>query len=222
MFLSRSGSWEYLCGSDITVLSQNIYAEDVYNDLIFKVFSTFSHSERRSHLEYIRDEVYPNACHASKSNNEMERTHREAAVMFKSKLSELECLNYGNKLLPISSFSDHAVDIFKTFPDKFLFLGEEYQSENWMIFFRKVSLRTKVTFKEFVAFCNQVSAGNHRNIKEASYVLLEYLFSKKAENWYKREEFMREIKEICFVVVDDLNEYCWIKSHFIPDLISHV
>ena len=214
VFLSRSGSWEYLCGSDITLLSQNIYAEDVYNDLIFKVFSTFSHSERRSHLEYIRDEVYPNACHASKSNNEMERTHRAAAVMFKSKLSELECLNHESKLLPISSFSDHTVNIFKTFPDKFLFLSEEYQSEDWMIFFRKVSLRIKVTFKEFVAFCNQVSAGNHSNLKDASYVLLEYLFSKKAENWYKHEEFMREIKEICFVVVDDLNEYCWIKKPF--------
>ena len=129
VFLERHGSWRYLCGSDFTVLGTIEGEGKIYSLLIFPCFSKLTHHERKQHLEYIRDYLFNDV------KLDAERSNKKGllAAQFIIELKSLKCLppsSNSNELLTISSFCDHEVEIFTTFPEKFLFLVIEYQDDS--------------------------------------------------------------------------------------------
>ena len=114
VFLEIDGSWRNLCkhlhGSDFTVLGNNMDEQDIYINLIFPNFHKLNTSERKDHLLYIRNEVYPVAKHDSKNKQSKRNT---TAVRFIKELIVLKCLEHENHVEPlaISSFCDHTIDI---------------------------------------------------------------------------------------------------------------
>ena len=233
VFLEKEGSWSHLCQSDFSVLSDKISTQDVYTELIFKKFDLLTPEERKNHLLYIRDFVHPDASNASKNESVLEQDKKTAAVKFLTQLSQLKCLEHEEhsdepkEPLMICSFSDHTIEIFSTFADSFLLLREEFRSDAWMKFFRQLNLRTKVTFDEYLKFCRKVAAGQHEDVRQASRVLVDYLFSGSAEPWYSKEEYLDQIKDICFIVTNDLKELSSLKApnqtgSFFPKLGLHL
>ena len=213
VFLEKGGSWTNLCQSDFSILGKCISAQDVYIQLIFKVFHLLSPKERKDHLKYIRDFVYPDAVYTSVSAWKDE--NKRAAINFINELLELKCFEpkaHLNELLPISRFSDHTIEIFTTFSDSFLFLSEEFKDEAWMKFFRQLKLRTMVTFDEYLQFCRKVAAREHKDLRKASEVLVDYLFSEGAETWSNNQENLNKIRGIRFVEANDLKDYSFIKA----------
>ncbi len=211
VFLEPNGSWTHLCESNSSLLCTRTTPEDVYVELIFKVFNTFTKKERMKHILYIRDEIYQHSFHLSESP--IESTESETATNFLHYLRELKFLEHSNELLPINRFCDHTVKIFSMFPDEFIFLDKEYKDDDcWMHFFRSNNLQTIVSCNEFIRFCETVSSGNHKDMLSASLVLLEYLFSMKAENWYKDKTFLSTLKTISFIPVNRLEYLSWIKE----------
>ena len=211
VFLHKLGSWRYLCGSDFTVLGTIEGETKIYSFLIFPCFSKLTHHERKQHLMHIRDHFFDDVKHDAKCSND----RRFVAAQFIADLKFLKCLPASpnsNELLTIGSFCDHKVEIFTTFPEKFLFLVNEYQDDSWLPFLRYFGLRTKVTFEEFIHFANSLSISNHKTLEKASDVLLNYLFSKKAEEWHKNPYYLSQIGDICFVKVAKLNAFTWIKA----------
>ena len=225
VFLQPDGSWTRLCESNSSsLLSTKTTPEDVYIDLIFKVFDTFTNEEIKSHMLYIRNEIYPACLHLSDSPNLSES---EKAKQFLNCLSELKFLEHSSELLPINRFCDHKVEIFSMFPDKFIFLNEEYRDECWLPFFRSIKLQTQVSCEEFIEFCNIISTGQHKDMLKASEVLLKYLFSKKAMKWFKNQTFFNTLKKINFIPVNRLDRLSWIKEpiqsrSFFPKLGIHL
>ena len=211
VFLHKLGSWRYLCGSDFTVLGTIEGETKIYSFLIFPCFSKLTHHERKQHLMHIRDHLFDDVKHDGKCSND----RRFVAAQFIADLKSLKCLPASpnsNELLSIGSFCDHKVEIFTTFPEKFLFLVNEYQDDSWLPFLRYFGLRTKVTFEEFIHFANSLSICHHKTLEKASDVLLNYLFSKKAEEWHKNPYYLSQIGDICFVKVAKLNAFTWIKA----------
>ena len=222
VFIERHGSWRYLCGSDFTVLGTIEDERKIYSLLIFPCFSKLTHHERKEHLEYIRDYLFDDV----KLDAERSNKRGLLATQFIAELKSLKCLpasSNSNELLTISSFCDHEVEIFTTFPEKFLFLVNEYQDDSWLPFLHYFGLRTEVTFKEFIDFANSLSISNHKTLEKAPDVLLNYLFSKKAEEWHKNPYYLSQIGDICFVKVAKLHAFTWIKAACQPPhSFSHI
>ena len=211
VFLDRHGSWRYLCGSDFTLLGTIEGETRIYSFLIFPCFSKLTHCEQKQHLEYIRDHLFDDIKHDAERSNK----RGLLAAQFIAELKSLKCLpasSNSNELLTISSFCDHKVEIFTTFPEGFLFLVNEYQDDSWLPFFHDLGLRTKVMFEEFIDLANSLSIPHHRTLEKASDVLLNYLFSKKAEEWHENPYYLSQIGDICFVKVAKLNAFTWIKA----------
>ena len=222
VFLERHGSWRYLCGSDFTVLGTIEGEGKIYSLLIFPCFSKLTHHERKQHLEYIRDYLFNDV----KLDAERSNKRGLLAAQFIAEFKSLKCLPTSpnsNELLTISSFCDHKVEIFTTFPEKFLFLVNEYQDDSWLPFLRYFGLRTEVTFNEFIDLATSLSISNHKTLEKASDVLLNYLFSKEAEEWHKNPYYLSQIGDICFVKVAKLHAFTWIKAACQPPhSFSHI
>ena len=211
VFLDRHGSWRYLCGLDFTLLGTIEGETRIYSLLIFSCFSNLTHHEQKQHLEYIRDHFFDDVKHDAERSNK----RGLLAAQFIAELKSLKCLpasSNSNELLTISSFCDHKMEIFTIFPEKFLFLVNEYQDDSWLPFLHYFGLRTKVTFEEFVDLANSLSISDHKTLEKASDVLLNYLFSKEAEELHKNSYYLSQIGDICFVKVAKLKSFTWIKA----------
>lgn len=127
VFLQANGSWKHLCQNDFAFLENQLTATQVYSHFIFKTFSELESWEIKAHLQYI---VFDEVEHDSGLKNE-----RGCLVSsFLCSLENICCLHSTagtNLLLPVSSFSDHTVEIIETFSD---FLSDEYKEEKWMKF----------------------------------------------------------------------------------------
>ena len=132
-----------------------------------------------------------------------------AAAKFIAALEALPCLPQNGVLKPVRDFCDPKVPIFTTFPETFYFPPVRLTEDKWLEFFRKIGLRTKVTQTEFKSFCHQVSEGKHRELRQASEVLLKYLF--KAKEWYEHFNFLEEVSQISFVCTEKPPLLDWIK-----------
>ena len=220
VFLEYYGSWRKLCGRDFSLLGSQLDQKGIYMQLIFPQFQVLTEDERKQHLLYIRDHLYQEVKHDAKLDNQ----RGVNANAFIASLKELACLQSPLnplQLLPVKEFSDHTIPIFTTFPDEFLFLGEEYREEESMDFFRYLGLRVTVTFDEYSKFCKQVSKGNHEDLGKASDVLIQYLFSKMGKEWYNSTYYLSEIGDICFVQVASLHAFSWIKAPCQPPQEFH-
>ena len=119
---------------------------------------------------------------------------------------------HNGTLKPVSDFSDPEVEIFPTFKESFLFPSKELSTQQWLVFFRKIGLRTKVTKKEFIHFCCKVSSGEYKELRNASSVLVKYLFG--AKDWYQDFTFLHQISKISFVCTNVLSDLSWIQPAY--------
>lgn len=198
VFLKVCASWKALCRNDFKLIGKELTPTEVYSKLIFKVFKMLTYEERRLHLIYIRDKIFPDI------EIDWNSSRRKGKVeLFVNNLKSLEVLNSPSSdavLLPISSFADHTVSIFNLFPEKFMFLDKEYKHEEWLKFLQFFGLQTKLTTNEYVELCRLVS--NNSNRESVSKQLVKYLFSSNSSEIVKDKTAMAEISEIDFVHVD--------------------
>ena len=208
VFLKKDDVWTKL-GSASVLGIQDLTTLQVYTRYIFPHFGLFNEEERLKHLQHIRDGLYEDTERESESNRHQERS---IAIQFLSALKVLPCLMCNSTLKPMSDFSDPDVDIFSTFSESFLFPPKELSAKQWLVFFCKIGLRTKVTKKEFIRFCHKVSSGEHKELRKASSVLTNYLFG--AEEWYNDFNFLHRISKISFVCTEALSDLNWIKPAY--------
>jgi sacsin len=102
--------------------------------------------------------------------------------------------------------------VFTFFEKQYEFVPKEYQAGNWIEFLCDLGLRQTLTIDEFKRSCQLISKSHHKNIQGASEVLLDYLFSESARSWHSNQRALSEIGDICFVSVDPLTNYRWIKE----------
>ena len=214
VFLEYNGSWRKLCGTEFTILGEISDEREIYCKLIFPCFAKLTEAERKQHLEYIRDKLLDNAIFQT---NYVHNTMYALAVKFISALKALKCLIHNDTLLNIASFCDHTIPIFSTFPEHFHFLSDDYCSDDWLDFFRKLDLQVKIDFETFVRLSEQVARGDHPELEKASVVLFSYIFSKSAaESWHGNKYKMSVIGDIRFVRAEQLKQFTWIKAPCSP------
>ena len=204
VFLHPQGSWKRLCGNDFSFLGLQLNGKDIYSHIIFPQFNKLNADERRQHLLYIKNNIYPHFKFIGSPDQ----------IPFVTILKELKCLEspVTAQLLPVNSFSDHRIPIFTTFPKRFLFLSEDYRKDEWIDFFHFLGLRDTVTFDEYISFCEQVSENKHKDVGNASNVLINYLFSEKGREWCGYRYYLSKIGGICFVKIANLKYFSWIRT----------
>ena len=199
VFLSDSGMWTIL-GNFKTLEKEKILViqpQEVYMELIFPNFRTLAPSERKEHLDYIQH------------NHFITIKDTEKPSLFFKSLCDLPCLeNSVGELQPVSYFCDHTIPVFIAFRDKFSFVPDEYQTEEWLDFLKLLHLQTTLSIEEFKMCCEFVSSKGDYN---KSSVLVSYLFSHAAVRWHLDSQILSEIGDIQFVPVDPLEDLQWIK-----------
>ena len=210
-FLKKYASWSELCSPNELGI-QDIATEDMYVQYIFPHFHLMSEGERYEHLQHIRDDLF----YSNKSNvSHRNLTVRQKSVTFINALQKLECIGEdGHPLRPISHFCDHEQKIFTTFSQHFKFLPNYFRSNpletyHWMRFFKALGLKTTVSHDEFVMFCTETAEGKHPDVRKASSVLINSLFSSK-EEWYNHYGFLSRLSRISFLCTEKLPSLSWI------------
>ena len=210
-FLKKYASWSELCSpSELGI--EEIATEDMYIKYIFPHFHLMSESERYGHLRYIREDLF-----YSNKTNMLHRnlTVRQKAISFINALQILDCIGEDeHPLHPVSHFCDHEREIFTTFSKHFNFLPKYFTSNppetyQWMKFFRALGLKTTIAHDEFVTFCTETAEGKHADVRKASSVLINALFSAKKE-WYNHPGFLYRISRISFLCSEKLPSLSWI------------
>ena len=209
VFLERHENWRNLCGYDFSVIGGNLDKKVLYYQLIFPCFNEITPADRMAHLEYIRDNMFDDA--------KLDLNYRKRELLasrFLLELKALPCLesSKSNALLSIPKFCDHTVTVFTTFPENYDFLPNDYRGKDWLKFFRELELKVALNFDEYIQMCSRVSKGEHINLRKASRVLLDYLFSEKAKEWHENDAILYQIGNICFVEVANLSSLTWIKA----------
>ncbi|XP_019858269.1 PREDICTED: sacsin-like [Amphimedon queenslandica] len=210
VFLEKNGSWKYLCSTIHSLFGEDLSSTEVYCEIIFPIFNQLSFKERKVHMAYIRQNIFPNLKHALRMKGEQNELAKKFVNCAKG-LNFLVCQTCTdrNVLYPVNHFVDHTMDIFNIFSDRFHFLDTEYRKEQWLDFLMFVGLCSKVTAQEFIDFCTQVSESKS---EEASHVLVDYLFSNKASDFYDSPDLLAQIGNISFVCTADLSSLSWIAS----------
>ena len=218
VFLHINGDWTTLCSIN-TLGGQLLTEMELYIRFIFPVFENLSSDERMIHLKHIKDNLFSDLQYESQH---MKASRKTPAINFLETLRNLPCLetSCGNltNLQAIKDFSDHNMSIFKTFPQHFLFVPEEYQKTEWLEFLKALGLQVTITTEKFKSFAKIVSNPKYKNASKASSVLVEYLFSDSAKEWHTNKQCLSEIASIPFVKVDDLSNLEWIKKSCTPSL----
>ena len=188
VFLPADGDWHGLAPAEVLRIVR-ISSLELYTKFIFPGFGKFSHNERIAHLKHVRDttELFDTAYALS----ENEQLYSKEAELFVGALKQLPCLPIDEVLKPLYAFCDPESNIFKLFPEEVHFPPEDLRDENWLVFFRKIGMRTDPTPKEFLSYCKKIASGRHVEILEASKVLVEYLCH--TQEWHDKEMFLREV-----------------------------
>ena len=211
VFLETEGVWNRLAPASVLGVIE-ISTLEVYTKYVFPQFQHLNDDDRLKQLQHIRDKLFSNALSDSKLTGTFHRQRAFAASQFIAALKQLPCLPKDGTLRPVCEFCDPKVSIFAIFHECFSFPPDELSDDKWLEFFRNIGLRTEVTQEEFLQFCCRVSDGGHKSLKEASSVLLHYLFEFK--NWYNDYGFLSQVSEIPFVCVENLPKLSWIRPIF--------
>ena len=187
-----------------------IFPTEVYLKFVLPHFQLLSNEDRLEQLRHIRDQLFSDAHNVSKLTGELHTERVSIASQFITALKQLSCLPKDGILRPVCEFCDPKVPIFVTFHESSSFPHREFRNEEWLEFFRKIGLRTKVTQDEFLGFCRRVSNGEHTKLREASSVLLQYLI--QSTDWYEQYEFLSQVSEIPFVCAEKLERLSWIRQ----------
>ena len=205
VFLKLTGSWNKLC--DFSLLGEEIDEKEIFMSLILPSFKDLSDSERYEQLLYIRENIFYHALFDAKR-----KRRNNVADRFVQHMREVKCLKHSKvlELFTASSFYDHSLPIFNVLPSLFEFLPQEYRSgindedKEWLDFFYILGLRREVSFEEYVALCQNISH-SEMNLKDATDILLNYLFSDGGRKWFQNEHAVNTISKIEFVPVLNLN-----------------
>ena len=215
VFLKLHASWSKL-GSASELGIEHIETENLYVKYIFPHFHLMSESERYEHLRYIRSSLfYINNFHVNYQSANARQ--RQNARLFISALRNLQCIGReGYPLRQVSDFCDHEQKIFTTFSRHFQFLPDYFtnnprEAPQWMDFFRQLGLKTTIAHDEYVKFCTETAEGQVTDVREASSVLIESLFTSK-EEWYGHSGFLYKISRIGFLCSEKLPSLTWIVS----------
>ena len=226
VFLDRHGEWTRL-GRESDLEIKKISAEQLYINYIFPVFTHFSENERFKHLKHIRHHLYGR----NKLNLDSgPRKEKQLAQKFFSELRNLRCLGSdGEPLRCANEVCNHKKVIFTTFAEHFCFLSKlftssEHECDKWLEFFCAIGLRESITKQEYQQFCTETAGGRHPDPRQASLVLLNYLFSEQAENdeWNTDINFLSSVSHIPFVCTERLPKLSWIEpvcpseNHILP------
>ena len=211
VFLKQDGVWNRLGPPSLLEIT-DISPTEVYVKFVFPHFELLKDEDRLKQLQHIRDQLFSGAYSDSMLTGELHTDRALIASQFIAALKQLPCLPKDGTLRPVSEFCDPKVPIFVTFQESFSFPKDELCGEKWLEFFRKIGLRTNVTQDEFLQFCHRVSNGDHKNLREASSVLLHYLF--QFTEWYEHYEFLSQVSEIPFVCAQKLERLSWIRPAY--------
>ena len=190
LFISQSWKWTKFFSFALHI--NEISSEDVYTKFIFKHFPLLSEAERLTHLQYIRDNIYPN----SKS------------FEFKDCLKQLPCISDNGNLRCVTEFCDPRQKIFSFFGTQFRTLPSCFHIDEWLDFLCLLGLRKVLTKEEFVSFCSLVAIGNVPDISQVSNQLLECLFEE--ETLQEDSEFLSSVSTIPFVCTHPVPSVSWI------------
>ena len=116
----------------------------------------------------------------------------------------------------MSDLCDHEQKIFTKFSQHFQFLPEyftnnQFETSQWMEFFRGLGLKTTISHEEFIKFCTETAEGQVTDVREASSVLIDSLFKSKQE-WHGHPQFLTRVSRIGFLCSEKLPSLTWIKS----------
>ena len=219
VFLETYGAWTGL-GVKTELQINDITEEDVYVQFVFPNFDKMDHTERHSHLNYIRVYLFSNN---HENSQHEDKNIRKSALKFISALKELKCLENSKELLmPIKSFCDHEKYIFTTFSYYFSFIPPHFQDLKaiknkeymlWMDFFRKLGLRNTLTSEEYCTLCFDTANGKlGGNTRKASSELVSYLLNHESQNhMFLTDPFpLKKIATIPFVCCVRSPELEWI------------
>ena len=214
VFLKRHSDWKQLCSQDELGI-QEIETEDMYVNYIFPHFHLMLESERYEHLRYIRDNIY----YMNKLNcvprKHLSVADQQRASKFINDLKNLQCIGKdGHPLQKVNSFCDHDRKIFTTFSIHFQFLpdyftSKPHESKQWMNFFRELGLKNTIDHEEFITFCTETAQGKVSDVRKASSVLVESLFSSE-EKWHLQPGFLQRVSKIRFLCAEKLPSLSWI------------
>ena len=191
VFVNELNTWSDLKTSIAALKVKEIQLEDIYANYILPKFNILTAEERKEQLTFMRKSCF--------ATNSFMRKHLLALHCLETKSGELQRVSY---------FFDHTVPIFSAFNDQDSFVPKEYQTEEWLEFFKLLHLQTTVTTDNFKHCCQIVASDNDC---ERSSVLVSYLFSHSAAEWHLDSQFLSEIGNIPFVKVDTLERLNWIK-----------
>ena len=231
VFLDEHGAWAKLGLSNLEILGiEKIPEEKLYIQYIFQSFAKLSETERYQHLEHIRDSLFDsNKFILDSSSKSITYERKYLAGQFIGALKALPCIGReGEQLMCVSGFCTHQKEIFTTFSTHFHFLPKYFTSNekecpNWMTFFRAIGLRETVTKQEFQLFCRETADGKLDDLRKASSVLVNYLFSQEATDseWYDDSMFLLNVSKIRFVCTASLHKLSWIQPvHPAPNTIQ--
>ena len=231
VFLDECGAWVKLGPSNLKILGiEEIPEEKLYIQYIFPSFAKLSETERYQHLEHIRDSLFDsNKFILDAKSKSITIEQKYLARQFVDALKALPCIGReGEQLMHVSEFCTHQKEIFMTFSKHFHFLPEcfisnEKECPKWIKFFRAIGLRETVSKQEFQLFCRETGDGQNDNLRKASLVLVNYLFSQEATDnvWYDDSTFLSGVSKIPFVCTEGLHKLSWIQPvHPAPNTIQ--
>ena len=210
VFLKPKPEWRSLRVDDLLGIMA-ISPEQTYVKFIFPAFSNLNQSQRYAHLSHIRDYLF--------DTNYVNQKNNSSALHFVSQLIKLPCIGEDGKTLqPVKNFHTHKKVIFRTFPEHFQMLPDQFREEyiQWMEFFENIGLQKSVTSEVFVTLCNDVAGGKKKEkTKTSSKVLLNYLFSKeeaKVHGFHGNTNLLAKLSDIPFVCPLPIPELEWIKK----------
>ena len=224
-FLDSHGDWTRL-GHESDLEIQEISAEQLYINYIFPMVYKFCEDERFKHLKHIRDCLFGRNILNLKSGSP---SQKQQAQRFFNELRNLRCFGRDGELLKQASEVCTHEKIFTIFAEHFCFLSKCFTSDEdeynkWLEFFRVIGLRESITKQEYQQFCTETAGGRHPDPRQASLVLLNYLFSEQAENdeWNTDINFLSSVSHIPFVCTERLPKLSWIEpvcpseNHILP------
>ena len=217
VFLKPYASWVQLCSSrDLGI--QDMEIEDIYVRFVFPHFDLMAESERYEHLRFIRDSLFSVNKVRSQTRSKF-YDHDDhlyiRATNFLMALRELKCIGSdGRPLQKVGDFCDHERKIFTTFSQHFQFLPTYFTNSPqetilWMRFFRELGLKTTIAHDEFITFCTETAQGQVSDVREASSVLVNSLFSSKPQ-WHSKHNFLTQVSQIGFLCSEKLPSLAWI------------
>ena len=219
VFLDADGEWSSL--NVFTLLGiKNVSSFKIYSTFIFPYFNKLQEHQRMCHLEVIRDSLYDDAENYTKVSYNIGGLESDARGFISCLKNLCFIPRSDGTLQTVSDFTDPRKKFFETFQHHFQFPPSTFKIDKWLNFLVKIGLRTSITTKEYLQFCQEVNLGKHPHLQTASEVLIDHLFQEK--DWHKNTYFLDNVSKIPFVCAEPLPGVKWIHACAPPqNVVKH-